>query len=191
MSLSDFALWMQQQNYLQNHTTTPNPNDNTGNNDTEVEISKLIIFLNRYSRLLIKKGLSNFPELIGEDFTYLYILMNEESLTKIQLIEKNIHEKASWLEVIKRLLKHGLIAEKGDVKDKQSKRVFLTEKGKQMLYSTVEQMSKVAALVSGRLTNDEKKQLHSILKKLEDFHNPIFLNEKSKTIDSLMHKLLD
>ncbi len=191
MSLPDFALWLNEQNYLQGQPTQNDHSGIIGNSEIEVELSKLIIFLNRYSRLLIKKGLSNFPELISEDFTYLYILMSAESMTKIQLIEKNVHEKPTGLEVIKRLLKHGLIAEKDDKKDRRSKRVSLTEKGKEMFFATIEQMGKVAALVSGKLTMDEKKQLYVLLKKLEDFHNPIFLNEKGKNIDGLMPKLTD
>lgn len=191
MSLPDFALWLNEQNYLQGVPASSDHSNIIGTNEIEVELSKLIIFLNRYSRLLIKKGLANFPELISEDFTYLYILMSAESMTKIQLIEKNVHEKPTGLEVIKRLLKHGLIDEKDDEKDRRSKRVFLTEKGKGMFYATIEQMGKVAALVSGKLTLEEKKQLYTLLKKLEDFHNPIFLNEKSKNIDGLMPKLID
>lgn len=190
LSLSDFASWLREQSYWQDQPTASDHSDILGKDELDVELSKLIVFLNRYARLLIKKGLSSFPELVvSEDFTYLYILMNAESMTKIQLIEKNVHEKPTGLEVIKRLLKHGLIAEKKDEKDKRSKRVFLTEKGKGMFFATVESMSKVAALVSGKLTSEEKKQLYSLLKKLEDFHNPIYLNERNKSIDGLMDNL--
>lgn len=190
MTVADFAIWLNEQTYLQGIPNSSDHSEIIGTNEVEVELSKLIIFLNRYAKLLIKKGLINFPELISEDFTYLYILMSAESMTKIQLIEKNVHEKPTGLEVIKRLIKHGLIDEKADDNDKRSKRVFLTEKGKAMFFATVGEMGKVSALIAGKLSIDEKKQLYQLLKKLEDFHNPIYLNERSKQIDSLLLKLV-
>ena len=189
MSIADFGLWLNKQSYLQGVPVSGDHSDIIGRNELDIELSKLIIFLNRYARLLVKKGLSGYPELVSEDFTYLYILMSAESMTKIQLIEKNVHEKPTGLEVIKRLLKHGLIAEKEDEQDKRSKRVFLTEKGKALFFATTENLGKVAAIVSGTLTIEEKKQLFALLKKLEDFHNPIYLKERNKSIDELMPAL--
>ena len=187
-SVSDFAAWVNEQTYQKEKAENTPLTENIGNYALEVEISTLVICLNRYSRLLIKKGLINFPQLVSEDFTYLYTLMDVESMTKIQLIEKNVHEKPTGLEVIKRLLKHGLVDERNDEIDKRSKRVFLTDKGKALFFATIEQMNKVALIVSGNLTHNEKKQLHTLLKKLEDFHNPIYLSHKEISIDQLVEK---
>ena len=73
---------------------------------------------------------------------------------------KNVHEKPSGLEVIKRLLKHDLVNERNDENNKRSKRVFLTDKGKALFFATVKRLNKVALIVSGDLTQDEKKQLY-------------------------------
>lgn len=187
-STTDFANWLNEQEYQKEEREISAFIEKIGNYALEVEISTLVICLNRYSRLLIKKGLINFPQLVSEDFTYLYTLMDVESMTKIQLIEKNVHEKPTGLEVIKRLLKHGLVDERNDEVDKRSKRVFLTDKGKALFFDTVEQMNKIALIVSGNLTMDEKKHLHRLLKKLEDFHNPIYLSHKQVSIDQLLEK---
>ena len=187
-SVSDFAAWVNEQTYQKEKAENTPLTENIGNYALEVEISTLVICLNRYSRLLIKKGLIKFPQLVSEDFTYLYTLMDVESMTKIQLIEKNVHEKPTGLEVIKRLLKHGLVDERNDEIDKRSKRVFLTDKGKALFFATIEQMNKVALIVSGNLTHNEKTQLHTLLKKLEDFHNPIYLSHKEISIDQLVEK---
>ncbi len=187
-SVSDFAVWVNEQTFQKEKADSTPLTENIGNYALEVEISTLVICLNRYSRLLIKKGLINFPQLVSEDFTYLYTLMDVESMTKIQLIEKNVHEKPTGLEVIKRLLKHGLVDERNDEIDKRSKRVFLTDKGKALFFATIEQMNKVALIVSGNLTHNEKTQLHTLLKKLEDFHNPIYLSHKEISIDQLVER---
>ena len=78
---------------------------------------------------------------------------------------KNVHEKPSGLEVIKRLLKHDLVNERNDENDKRSKRVFLTDKGKSLFFATVKQLNKVALIVSGDLTQDEKKTIISLTEK--------------------------
>jgi DNA-binding MarR family transcriptional regulator len=188
-SLVDFGVWVNTQDYSKGRSVDSGHAEIIGRDDIDAELGKLIIYLNRYARLIIKKGLADFPELISEDFTYLYILMTAESMTKIQLIEKNVHEKASGLEVIKRLLKHRLIAERDDENDKRSKRVFLTDKGRATFFSTLETMGKVSAIIAGKLTREEKSQLFTLLKKLEDFHNPIFLNGKLLGIDDLLTKV--
>jgi MarR family transcriptional regulator, lower aerobic nicotinate degradation pathway regulator len=106
-------------------------------------------------------------------------------MTKMQLIEKNIHEKPTGLEVIKRLLKNKIIGERDNDEDKRSKRVFLTEKGKGIFFQTLSQMGEVSKIISGKLTASEKIQLFTLLKKLDDFHNPIFLEHRHKSINEL------
>lgn len=184
-TMGDFGLWLNQQRYLLDKPVDSSHIEIIGTNEVEVEIGKLIVFLNRYAKLLIKKGLQDFPELVNEDFTYLYALMGCESMTKMQLIEKNVHEKPTGLEVIKRLLKNKLISEKDDKDDKRSKRVFLTAKGKKLFFATLTQMGEVSKIISGNLSPTEKIQLFNLLKKLDDFHNPIFLVHKHKSIEEL------
>lgn len=184
-SLAEFGIWLNEQTYLTGQPESAGHKEIIGRNEIDIEIGKLVIYMNRYAKLLIRKALNDFPELVNEDFTYLYILMTCESMTKMQLIDKNIHEKPTGLEVIKRLLKYGLVAERDDEHDKRSKRVFLTEKGKATFYRSLGQMGKVSKLVSGKLTLEEKQQLYTILKKLEDFHNGLFLKQRDINIDAL------
>lgn len=184
-SMNDFGLWLNQQRYITDKPVDSSHTEMIGTNEVEVEIGKLLVFLNRYAKLLIKKGLQDFPELVNEDFTYLYSLMGCESMTKMQLIEKNVHEKPTGLEVIKRLLRHKIIGERDDEEDKRSKRVFLTEKGKGIFFQTLSQMGEVSKLISGNLTASEKIQLFNLLKKLDDFHNPVFLEHKHESIEAL------
>ena len=40
--------------------------------------------MGRFSKQMIRKGLSDFPTLANEEFTYLYRLKDEPSLTKMQ-----------------------------------------------------------------------------------------------------------
>lgn len=188
-TLQEFRLWLNQQSYLVNIPDSNDHSDVLGSNTSEVEISKLLIYTSRYAKFLIKKGLESYPMLVNEDITYIYTLMGFESMTKIQLIEKNVHEKPTGMEIIRRLLKNELIDEKNDLNDRRSKRVFLTEKGRRLFFDTLSNMRIVAKIVSGTLTENEKQTLLVLLKKLDEFHNPIFLEEKGKPIDELATKV--
>jgi MarR family transcriptional regulator, lower aerobic nicotinate degradation pathway regulator len=187
-NLESFSNWLAKTVKKEPVQVEPNP-FTTSENEINVEIARLVIGMSRYAKALIKKAIVDYDELIGEDFTYLYSLIDVESLTKTELIEKNVHEKATGLEIIKRLINHQLIEEKQDVTDKRSKRVWLTEKGRQLCFKSFEQLNKVSAIVTGNLLQDEKLTLLHVLQKLRDFHDPIFLHEKDKSLEELLKKV--
>jgi DNA-binding MarR family transcriptional regulator len=182
-TLSDFALWI-----LEDKKKSPSSisSSSLAVNETEEEISRLLVLMYRYAKGHLKTYLSDFPELIQEDFTYIYVLKRQGSMTKTQLIEANVHEKTSGLEIIRRLLKNGLIEESNDTNDKRSKRVTLTNKGEEMVVSVKSVTRKVAKLITGKLDFNEKEQLLSILKKLDLFHQPLYLSKNKLTLDFAM-----
>ncbi|WP_027377869.1 MarR family winged helix-turn-helix transcriptional regulator [Kaistella palustris] len=150
--------------------------------DLENEIAKQVILLGRYSKHLIKKALENNSNLVNDDFTYLFRLMDYDSLTKSQLIEKNAHEKQSGIEIIKRLVKNGLISEKPDKSDKRSVRISVTKKGKEVFFETMKDITVVSKIMSGKLNAREKATLLSYLKKLNTFHHTIYLNLRNENL---------
>lgn len=91
--------------------------------------------------MLIRKGLSDFHELANEGFTYLYRLKDEPFLSKIQLDEKNGHEKQTGTQIIKRLLEAGFVEEKNDESDKRSKCLNLTELGEKKFHDYVKKVN--------------------------------------------------
>ena len=142
--------------------------------------------MGRYSRQLIRKGLNDFPELANEEFTYLYRLKDEPNLTKIQLIERNGHEKQTGTQIIKRLLEYGLIEEKNDSEDKRSKRLNLTEKGEDYFHRSVEKVNMTSRILAGKLENEEKTELLELLRKLNDFHSHVYSEYKRFNIDEIL-----
>ncbi|KFF01297.1 MarR family transcriptional regulator [Chryseobacterium formosense] len=178
-SVEDFRMWMNEKKYTEESPTKLFKNENHQVSFTENEICKQVLLLGRYSKLLIRKGLSDFPELANEEFTYLYRLKDEPFLSKIQLIEKNGHEKQTGTQIIKRLLEAGLVEEKNDESDKRSKRLNLTELGEKKFHESVKKVNQASLILSGSLTDDEKKEFLSLLKKLNEFHASVYANHKS------------
>ncbi|MBW8359195.1 MAG: MarR family winged helix-turn-helix transcriptional regulator [Weeksellaceae bacterium] len=188
-SLEDFRLYLNQKAYEKE-----NPRNLTEKFDLEVfdlenEIAKQVIMLGRYSKQLIRKSLENHPDLVNEDFTYLFRMMDYDSLTKMQLIEKNAHEKQTGIEIIKRLVKNGLLAESPDEHDKRSTRIAATAKGKKVFLESMQDITVVSKIMCGQLTTKEKETLLNSLKKLNTFHHTVYSNFKNENTSEIL-KLL-
>ena len=184
--VEDFRVWMNAKKYAEESPTKLFKNENHQASFTENEICKQVLLLGRYSKLLIRKGLGDFPDLANEEFTYLYRLKDEPFLTKIQLIEKNGHEKQTGTQIIKRLLEAGFLEEKNDEEDKRSKRLNLTKKGEQIFHESVEKVNQTSKILSGKLNDDEKDEFLNILKKLNEFHSHIYTDYKTVNIDMIV-----
>lgn len=133
-------------------------------------IGRLFVYMSRYAKSYIKKSLEGTPLQSPEDFTCLAILLTHDSLSKGELISKNIQEKTSGTEVIRRLLSNGLVKQWDDQADKRSKRISITESGKNLLYLVFDDMNYVGKMVTGNLSYPEKLKLQYLLQKLETFH---------------------
>ena len=184
--LDDFRLYLNQKAY-----ESENPRNLTEKFDLDVfdlenEIAKQVIMLGRYSKQLIRKSLENHPDLVNEDFTYLFRMMDYESLTKMQLIEKNAHEKQTGIEIIKRLVKNGLLAESPDQHDKRSTRIAVTEKGKKVFLESMRDITVVSKIMCGQLNTNEKGALLNSLKKLNTFHHTVYSNFKNENTAEIL-----
>lgn len=185
-TVEDFRFWLNDKKYREESPTKLFKNEKHEVSFTENEICKQVLLLGRYSKQLIRKGLGEFPELANEEFTYLYRLKDEPNLTKIQLIERNGHEKQTGTQIIKRLLEYGLIEEKNDSEDKRSKRLNITAKGKDYFHRSVEKVNITSKILSGKLENREKNELLELLRKLNDFHAHLYTEYKNEDIEKIL-----
>lgn len=188
-SLEDFRHWLNSKAYEKENPKHLFAKYDIDVNDLENEICKQILLLNRFAKQMIRKGLSNYPQLANEEFTYLYRLMDYDSLTKMQLVEKNGHEKQTGIEIIKRLLKNGLIDEYDDSNDKRTKRVKVTKAGKEMFEKSSQDVTAIARILSADLTSNEKNVLLRSLKKLNEFHFNVYHEHKDSSVEEI-NKLL-
>jgi DNA-binding MarR family transcriptional regulator len=161
--------------------TAPKP----GEFDESV-IGKLITFMYRYARTYLRLALEGSPLLTSDDFAYLVTVYGHQPLTKTEVIVRNIHEKPSGNEVLKRLLKQGLIAEQAHETDRRSKLLTITDTGRQVLFPLFERMSQVAHMIAGNLEPAERRQLLYLLLKLDQFHHDIFVHDRSRTFEELL-----
>lgn len=152
-------------------------------------IGKLVTYLYRYARSLTKRALNDTPLVSSDDFAYMISLMYKPLQTKVELIQYNIHEKTTGMEIIRRLIANGLVEQQNDETDKRSKRLKLTDAGVAMLHQIWPRMVQTSILIGGPLSNTEKLQLVGLMERLHQFHNPIFLSDRSESTEELVREL--
>lgn len=184
-SLEDFRVLLNEKAYIKDNPTTLFQKNEKQGCHLENEIAKQVILLGRFSKQVIRKGLAKFPQLANEEFTYLYRLMDEESLTKMQLVEKNAHEKQTGIEIIKRLIKNGLIEEFPDSHDKRTKRVKISALGKHIFNHSIDDVNRISRVLSAKLDDDKKKMLLSTLRELNEFHFTVYSEYKNANIHEI------
>jgi len=153
--------------------------------NTASDISILIVLMNHYAKWYIKKVLIDSQLHTPDEFSFLITLMTYDSLSKSELITKQVMEKTSGSEVLRRLIKRGMIAEAADKDDKRSVRVFITKYGREEILKILPLMSKVTKIVVGNLNAEEINTLSYLLKKLDYFHNDIYLNKKDQSLSDI------
>lgn len=156
----------------------------------EAQITKMVLFLNRYARSYVRLALADTVLLTIDDFAYLASLYRLQPLSKTELITRNVHEKASGTEVIKRLLAHGLVWEEPHATDRRRKLLSVTDAGREVLGQVIGRMNQVAQLVSGDLTADERQQLVYLLQRLDAFHQQIYQGPRPESFASLTQQWL-
>ncbi len=189
VSLEGFNEWMFQhfikkmpKNVM--HLKSPHAQGNLVN----VDLSVLLGTLFRYTKYYSKKALDDSPLQSIEEFTYLASLFNGGKMSKTDLINRNVHEKTTGMEIIKRLQKHDFLIQKDDPTDRRSQIIEISESGKLIMIEIFKKMSKVSTLVTGDLNDLEKITLIGLLRKLDNFHHTIFDNDKNMDLDGLLDK---
>lgn len=191
LNMTDFLGFMNSQYTTENIKAVElrgevNNNDFSDTHGSETDISILIVLMFRYAKGYIKKALKDSPIKTADEFSFLITLLTYESLSKSELIQKQVMEKTSGTEIINRLLKLGLISQFNDEADKRSVRVRITHIGRMELLKILPQMQTVSQIVTGNLTETEKTMLAYMLRKLEHYHNDIFLNKKDTELEGLI-----
>ncbi len=140
----------------------------------ESVISTLLVHLNRYAKMYAKSAIADSNFRTQEEFIYLINLRYSDSMTKMELIKKNVQDKSAGILVINRLISQGWVEQIVSEKDKRSKVLKITDEGIEALDNQMDKIRTATSIVSGNLNVNEKLQLIQLLDKLEHFHQPIF-----------------
>ncbi len=156
----------------------------------EVEFSTLLTELYRFAKHYTKKAFINTSIKTIDEFGFLATLLKEESLLKNELINKHLLEISSGSEILKRLVRKGLVMEYPDKYDKRAKRVSLTKEGTEEIMNAFDDMHKVSEIIIGNLNAAELNEALSVFEKLSYFHHHIHETDRNTSLNELHTKYI-
>ncbi len=157
-------------------------------NKTLSDISILIVLLNRYARGYLRQAMQGSLLHNPDEFAFLITLMTFKSLRKSELIKRQVMEKTTGTEIIRRLIDKGMIKERADRNDGRGKLISITNHGRDEIIRILPLMSDVSEIIAGNLNNEEVNTLSYLLKKLDHFHNNLYLNNKEMSLNDILLK---
>jgi DNA-binding MarR family transcriptional regulator len=191
ITLELFLLWLNRKVLLNNRILTHiDPDENKFQLQhgprVNVKLSLLLHELSKHFKMYSKKVLMDSDLVNMDGHNFLSSLYRTNSMRKMELIKSNYMETPTGIEIINRLLRKGFIEEFDDPEDKRSKRVKITYNGKAKYQETLPYILKVINIMAGRLDNEKKLLLVSLLDELNNFHLSFHEEAKKETLDQLL-----
>ena len=133
-------------------------------------LGRMNLFVKNYAKIPFQQiGFSNL-----EEFRVLQIIDRIKNINKSQLSNESLMEFSTVVDILKRLIKQGLIKQLQDENDKRASLLQITPKGKKLLNTSYQTLAGLQPNVSGDLSIKEQETLIELLLKLNNFHTDFF-----------------
>ncbi len=183
-SFSDFGLWLGKESKIK--PTTDSTRDSSSTH--EVFEKKMLAFdsnihhrfLNLFSRLsrlqefYTRRLFEGLPLNNLLEFNFLFSLNKKVSYKKKEIIDFNLVEYTTGIDIIKRLIRLRLVNEFPDQLDKRSKRLKITSEGKRVLVDALIVINKMGHLFFDNWELENWEPCLHNLSELEAYHAKIF-----------------
>ncbi|MGV9012214.1 MAG: MarR family winged helix-turn-helix transcriptional regulator [Flavobacteriales bacterium] len=126
-------------------------------------------------------GLNNF-----DDFVYLINISVLDGPKKTQVIHANFNELSSGLLILSRLVRQGLIKQTASKDDKRVKRLFLTDKGIEVLAQCYAQMAVVNRFFFAEIPEQDVRSCIQLLSATEAKFAERWMMDKDRPIHELV-----
>lgn len=185
-----FSLWLYEKEHSEDKLQTWFREISVPGETPDSVIAKYVIFLYRYAKYYGKKVFRDLPLNSLDDWPFLMSLLVLPGQTKKSLIESNLMEKPSGMEIINRLIREGLIIQDADPADRRGKILQITELGKEVLFKTSIELDLLSKIVGGKLTPLAKLRLLKSLHELHLFHLPVFSASRDMDLKQIARTFL-
>ncbi len=133
-------------------------------------LGRMNLFVKNYAKAPFQQiGFSNL-----EEFRILQIIDRIKNINKSQLSNESLMEFSTVVDILKRLMKQGLIKQLQDENDKRASLLQITPKGKKLLNTSYQTLSEMQPNVAGDLSLKEQETLIGLLLRLNNFHTDFF-----------------
>jgi DNA-binding MarR family transcriptional regulator len=176
--------------YLADHTPRAEPEEDFQDFPLNGQLAGLIGRLNKYAGLYCKKALQHVGLDNIEDWIYLIALSGMGTPKKSELIYEMLSEFPSGIDIIKRLVRLGLVEEFPDEHDRRSKRVRISPQGTDVLGRSFPYMERVGSMAFDTLRQDEKLLVYHLLKRLDHHHTDHYKHVRNADFDEAFQRLV-
>ena len=133
-------------------------------------LGRMNLFVKNYAKVPFQQiGFSNL-----EEFRILQIIDRVKNINKSQLSNESLMEFSTVVDILKRLIKQGLVKQLQNENDKRASLLQITSKGKKLLNTSYQTLAGIQPNVSGDLSLKEQETLINLLLKLNNFHTDFF-----------------
>lgn len=167
-SEKDFALWLYKKHFgIKLHNKE----------STDRYMGYLTQRIARLGKIVAKEAFNSTNINSHDEFTLLNTVYNNDGISKQTLYQKAVFEMSTGSQIVKRLVRHDLLNEKENEKDKRVKNLFITEKGKNQRDLIFKKLKKHVEFKSSQLTNDQKQHLIVALEIIDQTLYEKFISE--------------
>ncbi len=146
----------------------------------------IFIKLNRYLEFYSKKFFEGLIINNITEFAFLYTANKEASMKKSEIINRHQIEYTTGIDIIKRLIKLGVMEEARDELDKRSKRITITSEGKKVLIEALIRMNKIYDVFFKGFGPERLEPVISVLSDMQDMHSRIHNEHGDKSYFDLI-----
>lgn len=157
--LTEFVVWLNNKLFGRISNIENTEHDN-------LLIAFRVMYLNKELKKQAKEVLTSSKVSSIDEYSFLLHLNFKNSFRKMEIIDLHNLEAPTGIEIIKRLLKNGLIEEFADENDKRAKRIKATENGEKEIGFLEPKINKVFVNFTEKLDLNEKIQIAGILNKI-------------------------
>jgi len=130
-------------------------------------------FIGRLGRYVKSYGKSIMAEhgfASSDEFQFLTLISRMDQPTKKEVCVANATELTTGMDMLRRLIKNGLIQETPDERDGRAKRLSLTDQGQALIERVYTQFEQIPTSVLADLDGVERRQFIQTLKYLNNYH---------------------
>ncbi len=136
------------------------------------EAAELIFRLNKFINIYGKPIVQEFGLHTMNEFVILASLLELREQSKKELIEDHLIEFTTGMDMLRRMIKNGLLTERVNQKDKRQKLISLSKYGTETLFKILGKLNTINDVL-GDLTKEEREAFLKVLKRLNAFHTAL------------------
>jgi len=136
------------------------------------EAAELIFRLNKFINIYGRPIVQEFGLHTMNEFVILASLLELREYSKKDLVNEHLIEFTTGMDMLKRMLKNGLLNERVNEKDKRQKLVSLSKKGTETLFKILGKLNTITDVL-GDLNKKDRELFLNMLKRLNAFHTAL------------------